>query len=166
MQAGYTTATVASTVAVSALIGASVSYGVEVISAAVDSNSAEDFAQKGNWGTVAVTAGSAFAFGAEGFVNAKTAEKNQIPQDAKDTYKYVSEHGGATQPGYRGGRIFANDGRGGSAKLPSKYGPFKEYDIHPYIRGINRGAERIVTGSGKAAWYTPNHYKTFIRMDK
>ena len=154
---GYTTATV--------------TFGLEAVAAAAESENINDFAEKGNWGTVAVTAGSAFLNGLDGYCRSKSVEasqKAQVPQDAKETYDYVSKHNGATKPGYRGGRHYANDGRSGSAILPSEYAPFREYDIHPYTPGVNRGPERIVVGAGNggAAWYTPNHYKTFMRLEK
>lgn len=40
----------------------------------------------------------------------------------------------------------------------------REYDIHPHVPGINRGVERIIVGSDGSGWYTPDHYKTFIRF--
>ena len=35
---------------------------------------------------------------------------------------------------------------------------------HPLVPGKNRGAERMVTGSDKSAWYTADHYETFKRI--
>jgi len=40
----------------------------------------------------------------------------------------------------------------------------REFDIRPYTAGKNRGAERIVVGSDGRAWYTDNHYKSFLQM--
>ena len=57
-----------------------------------------------------------------------------------------------------------NDGRGGGERLPDDYGPYYKYDIYPKIPGIGRGSERIVVGQG-VAFYTPNHYMTFIKME-
>jgi guanyl-specific ribonuclease Sa len=73
---------------------------------------------------------------------------------------------GRAPTGYRGGRIFANDGRGHGQTLPRRTSTgdaigYREWDVHPYHRGINRGADRLITGSDGRAWYTANHYRTF-----
>lgn len=74
---------------------------------------------------------------------------------------------GRAPTGYRGGRLFANDGRGHGQMLPRRTRTgdaiqYREWDVHPYHRGVNRGADRLVTGSDGHAWYTANHYRTFI----
>ena len=63
-----------------------------------------------------------------------------------------------------------NDGRGGGQVLPRQDAVgnpiiYKEYDINPYQRGVNRGAERIVIGSDGRAYYTSDHYSTFTLME-
>ena len=52
----------------------------------------------------------------------------------------------------------------GQGVLPNKYAPFYEYDIYPKVAGQSRGMERIIIGNG-AAWYTCDHYMTFIQME-
>ena len=89
-----------------------------------------------------------------------------IPQKAYDTYDYVVSHNGAPPKGYKGGAAFSNDGRGGTQVLPTSEGPFREYDVDPRLPGIPRNAERIVIGSRNAGWYTADHYKSFIRMNR
>ncbi len=37
---------------------------------------------------------------------------------------------------------------------------YKEYDVNPYQKGVNRGTERVVIGNGKA-YYTNDHYINF-----
>ena len=58
-----------------------------------------------------------------------------------DTYDYITTHNGSPMPGYKGGAEFLNDGRDGSPVLPQQYAPFKEYDIHPKLPGIDREAK-------------------------
>ena len=41
---------------------------------------------------------------------------------------------------------------------------YKEYDVHPYQKGVRRGMERIVIGEDGSIWYTQDHYQTFIRI--
>ena len=62
--------------------------------------------------------------------------------------------------GYAGGRTFRNRER----TLPR--GRYREYDVHPKVRGKNRGAERVVIDqrTGKA-YYTADHYHSFIPMN-
>jgi len=73
---------------------------------------------------------------------------------------------GSPIPGYKGGRPFANDGRNGGQVLPridAQGNPihYREWDVNPYQPGVNRGAERVVTGSDGSSYYTDNHYTTF-----
>jgi guanyl-specific ribonuclease Sa len=70
--------------------------------------------------------------------------------------------------GYRGGETFMNDGRGGGQVLPrtDTHGSpiaYREWDVNPYT-GANRGTERLVTGSDGSAWYTNDHYDSFVRI--
>jgi RHS repeat-associated protein len=62
------------------------------------------------------------------------------------------------------GRSFANDGRGGTQRLPTKApGYYQEFDVvdqHPGT--VGRGPERVIMGRGGEIYYTGNHYKTFI----
>lgn len=97
--------------------------------------------------------------------NEGTNAANETPKKALDVVEYAAKNKGAAKPGYKGGGNFANDGRGGGQVLPktdSKGNPikYKEYDVNPYQKGVNRGTERVVIGNGKA-YYTNNHYKTF-----
>ena len=42
---------------------------------------------------------------------------------------------------------------------------YREWDINPKPSGPGgRGAERLVTGSDGSAYYTADHYQTFIRI--
>jgi ribonuclease T1 len=89
----------------------------------------------------------------------------KIPKEAYTTFEYVQKYNKAPE-GYVGGRHFGNFER----RLPEKTTTgqrikYREWDIHPAIKGKNRGAERIVTGSDKRGWYTPDHYNSFILMN-
>lgn len=95
------------------------------------------------------------------------AEQASIPQRARDAAAYVEKNGNAP-PGFRGGRTFENDGHAGGQFLPKidKNGnsiSYREWDVNPYTKGVNRGGERIVTGGGKA-YYTNDHYDTFTEI--
>jgi guanyl-specific ribonuclease Sa len=91
--------------------------------------------------------------------------RSSIPDAAKRVAEYAKRKNGAVQPGYKGGRIFENDGRGGQT-LPTKDGSenivtYREYDVNPYVPGQNRGSERVVIGDNGKAYYTKDHYSTF-----
>jgi RHS repeat-associated protein len=96
---------------------------------------------------------------------------NQCPPKAYKVADHVQRNGGPGSPpppGYRGGRVFQNDGRGGGQRLPSldvDGNPitYYEYDINPYVPGVNRGPERIVIGTDGSRYYTNNHYRTFTQ---
>ena len=42
---------------------------------------------------------------------------------------------------------------------------YKEWDVHKKVKGKNRGAERLVTGSDGRAYYTDDHYGSFIQIN-
>ena len=86
----------------------------------------------------------------------------QIPQHAWDTLNHIQSHGEAPN-GYHWAP-YSNDGRSGTQVLPPD-SPYYEYDVHPFIPGVNRGMERIVIGASGTAWYTWDHYFHFIRME-
>ncbi|MGL4745926.1 MAG: ribonuclease domain-containing protein [Dermatophilaceae bacterium] len=66
---------------------------------------------------------------------------------------------GAPLPGYRGGRVFENS----AGKLPENSGvTYREWDVNPYAKGVKRGTERVVTGSDGSAYWTGDHYGTFL----
>lgn len=89
-----------------------------------------------------------------------------IPEEAYATWNFVIEHNKAPK-GHVGGRRFMNYER----LLPQKTVDgskiyYREWDIFPKIEGQNRGPHRLVTGSNKTAYYTPDHYASFIPLHK
>jgi len=88
---------------------------------------------------------------------------------ARGVTEYANKKNGATQPGYKGGSPYANDGRGNSTILPRQTQSgtsikYYEYDIFPYQKGVNRGGFRVVIGDNGSAYYTNNHYKSFVQI--
>lgn len=71
----------------------------------------------------------------------------------------VNKQGGKSPKGYKGGRTFKNK----ENRLPNNT-TYREYDVNPYKRGVNRGTQRLVIGKNGKAYYTKNHYKSFIRI--
>ena len=88
-----------------------------------------------------------------------------IPDKARDIAKQVKDNNGAPPKGYKGGRTYKNIPlEDGAQKLPEGVN-YKEYDINPYIKGQNRGTERIVIGDDGSVWYTNDHYYTFTQIE-
>ncbi len=90
---------------------------------------------------------------------------NKIPQKVYDILKYVRENGNAPS-GYVGGRKFGNY----ENLLPKKEAGgrrinYQEWDVNPKQQGRNRGAERLITGSDNRAYFTKNHYKSFVEIE-
>ena len=86
-----------------------------------------------------------------------------MPQKAKDIVKQIESKNGTPPKGYKGGKTYNNSPTDGGQKLPSGV-KYKEYDVNPYVKGQNRGVERVVIGSDGSAWYTKDHYQTFTRI--
>ena len=94
--------------------------------------------------------------------------KNQqgaIPQKVLNVLAYVRENGRAPE-GYQGGRKFGNFEKHlpikDNAGNPMQY---QEWDVNPKKKGKNRGAERLITSENKRAWYTRDHYDSFIEIE-
>lgn len=65
---------------------------------------------------------------------------------------------GQPPEGYVGGRAFQNH----EGHLPSN-GDYREFDVDPHVEG--RNAEHIIVEwNTKKAWYTADHYQTFIPL--
>ncbi|MGW5525033.1 ribonuclease domain-containing protein [Gordonia sp. NPDC003950] len=69
----------------------------------------------------------------------------------------------ADAPGTQGGITFRNsEGRLPARDSAGKRITYREWDVNPKEPGRSRDAERIVTGSDGSAWYTANHYRSFV----
>jgi ribonuclease T1 len=67
--------------------------------------------------------------------------------------------------GYEGGRTFLNVEKHLAKKDDKgKAITYQEWDVNPHVAGVNRGAERLITGSDGSAYYTDDHYKTFKKI--
>ena len=94
----------------------------------------------------------------------KAPQLNQnIPPKVIEVLRYVRLH---QEPpsGYVGGEKFFNREK----RLPifdkkNQKINYTKWDVNPKIKGENRGAERLIT-SDKKAYYTPDHYETFIEI--
>lgn len=89
----------------------------------------------------------------------------EIPAKVYKVLEHIDRHDQAPE-GYVGGRRFGNYEK----RLPvgdpasGKKISYREWDVNPKIPGKNRGAERLVTGNDKSAYYTRDHYETFVRV--
>ncbi|SDU67245.1 ribonuclease domain-containing protein [Gordonia westfalica] len=69
----------------------------------------------------------------------------------------------ARAPGTKGGIAFRNNERLlPAADANGRRITYREWDVNPKEPGRSRDAERIVTGSDGTAWYTADHYRSFI----
>ena len=80
-----------------------------------------------------------------------------VPTKALQVLEIVRRTGEAPE-GYVGGRVFQNR----ENRLPAE-GNYREFDVDPHEGG--RNAERIIVEwDTKKAWYTGDHYRTFIPL--
>jgi|SRR5262245_6096331 len=87
-----------------------------------------------------------------------------IPDKVLKVLAHVDEHKEAMD-GYEGGRSFGNFER----RLPQtddkgRRIKYREWDVNPLRPGVNRGAERLVTGSDGSAYFTDDHYASFKKV--
>lgn len=86
---------------------------------------------------------------------------SQLPPEAKQTLRLIEKGGPFPYP-EKDGSIFSNRER----LLPNKpRGYYQEYTI-PTPGRRDRGARRFVTGRQGEIYYTPDHYRTFYRVQK
>ena len=70
--------------------------------------------------------------------------------------------GGGPYPYRKDGSTFSNR----EALLPAQpRGYYREYTV-PTPGSRDRGARRVVQGKDGDTWYTSDHYKTFVRIDR
>jgi guanyl-specific ribonuclease Sa len=91
-----------------------------------------------------------------------------VPAKVATVLKHIDETKLAPK-GYEGGRTFLNLGRDGEESLPRRDAQgraisYHEWDVNPHVPGVNRGPERLVTGSDGSAYYTGDHYRTFTKI--
>ncbi len=105
-----------------------------------------------------------------GFLPTLQAEKpdastpKAVPAKALKVLKYFDEHGEAMKD-YEGGRTFGNfEKHLPAVDAKNRRIRYQEWDVNPHRQGVNRGAERLITGSDGSAWYTSDHYQTFIKV--
>ena len=86
------------------------------------------------------------------------------PANVQQVLAFVRQNNHAPD-GYVGGRTFGNFEnhlpKQDASGSPIRY---QEWDVHPKIRGQNRGVERLITGSDGRAYYTADHYNTFTEF--
>ena len=87
-----------------------------------------------------------------------------IPDKVMKVLKHVDDKGEAME-GYEGGRNFGNFEK----ILPmnddkNRRIKYREWDVNPLKKGVNRGPERLVTGSDGSAHFSDDHYKTFKKI--
>src|SRR5262249_26278825 len=94
----------------------------------------------------------------------KASPPRGIPEKVLKVLEYVDKHGEAMD-GYEGGRSFGNFER----RLPltddkGRRLRYREWDVNPLRPGVNRGVERLITGSDGTAYFTDDHYATFRKI--
>ena len=90
-----------------------------------------------------------------------------MPIDYKRALQEIDS--GAPRPNVRNPRPFANDGRGGTTRLPDTDAAgnpitYTEHTVNPRPPGGTLDGERIVTGSDGSAWFTRDHFVVFSRI--
>jgi ribonuclease T1 len=90
---------------------------------------------------------------------------SNVPEHVLEVLEYVRQHDEAPD-GYVGGREFQNrEKRLPKSTVDGSKIKYREWDVNPKVKGKNRGAERLVTGSDGRSWYTDDHYKTFEQVE-
>lgn len=95
----------------------------------------------------------------QGNPSSDAVNTDSVPAKALHVLEIVRTTGHAPE-GYVGGRVFQNR----EGRLPAD-GDYREFDIDPHPEHGGRNAERIIVEwNTKKAWYTGDHYQTFIPL--
>lgn len=91
---------------------------------------------------------------------------DDIPGHVRQTLEFIDAGQwpeAANAPGTRGGGTFRNnEGLLPATDADGQPMTFQEWDVNPKAPNRGRDAERIVTGSDGSAWYTDDHYASFV----
>ena len=97
--------------------------------------------------------------------NKSDIRTGNVPEKALKILKHIHENGMAMS-GYVGGRRFGNfEGLLPKKQTSGKRIDYQEWDVNPKIQGKNRGTERLITGSDGKAYYTNDHYGSFLLVE-
>ena len=89
---------------------------------------------------------------------------SRVPAKVYRVLEYVRQNN-APMNGYVGGRNFGNfEGHLPKKGSDGRKQKFQEWDVNPKKNGKNRGVERLITASNGQAWFTNDHYATFIEL--
>ena len=84
---------------------------------------------------------------------------SSLPREAGETYRLI--RAGGPFPHSQDGTTFRNR----EGLLPARGdGYYREYTVET-PGSDDRGARRIVTGAGTEAYYTADHYASFVAVD-
>jgi dienelactone hydrolase len=87
-----------------------------------------------------------------------------VPDKVIKVLDYVDKNN-EPMKGYEGGRSFGNfEKRLAATDSAGRRIKYREWDVNPLRPGVNRGPERLVTGSDGSAYYTEDHYATFKKI--
>lgn len=96
----------------------------------------------------------------------RTSRQEAIPPKVREVLAYIRAHDRAPA-NYVGGRKFGNYENHLPKTTPQGQRiQYREWDVNPKRENQNRGAERLVTGSDDRAWYTRDHYNSFVEVKK
>jgi ribonuclease T1 len=88
----------------------------------------------------------------------------RVPAKVGRVLQYIDEHDSAPD-GHEGGRSFGNyEGLLAKKDARGRIIRYREWDVNRKVPGKNRGPQRLVTGSDGSAYYSGDHYKTFIKI--
>lgn len=94
----------------------------------------------------------------------RTSTQETIPPKVREVLTYIREHDRAPAD-YVGGRKFGNyENHLPKTTSQGQRIQYREWDVNPKKDNQNRGAERLVTGSDDRAWYTRDHYNSFVEV--
>ncbi|MFW0783164.1 ribonuclease domain-containing protein [Gordonia sp. CPCC 206044] len=99
---------------------------------------------------------------------ARDAGSSTVPDHVLRTLAFIDAGDwpeAADAPGTQGGATFRNNER--MLPVTTAAGSriaYREWDVNAKERGRSRDAERIVTGNDGTAWYTDDHYRSFVQI--
>ena len=140
-------------------------FGCFTQSQTPDASTNNNATTAGNTNDTSKTNSTPFGMSSSDNATTKPGPTNDpIPLKVYQVLQYIRIHH-APMPGYEGGRTFGNfQGVLPKTDAAGKQIVYQEWDVNKHVQGVNRGVERLCTGSDGRAWYTHDHYVTFAQV--
>lgn len=100
-------------------------------------------------------------------------KRSVLPKHVNEVLNHLKLNKFTPLKNYKGGKIYKNIPKNPTDQRLPTSNPgslrsiqYREFDVRPNIKDIDRGEERLVIGNDGSVYYTADHFKTFLQVEK